>query len=85
MKKRTEIRVNGKLRMVIEKYASGEDKVKEAILKVMGSDWEFKDFNKKRQFPGRGLRILSNEETKKILLNSFEGEKRWIRKRKMVL
>lgn len=35
--------VNGKKRIIIERSASGEDKVKDAILRVMGDEYEFKD------------------------------------------
>ncbi|KYH35873.1 hypothetical protein CLTEP_02660 [Clostridium tepidiprofundi DSM 19306] len=43
MQVRTEI-INGKRRICITKSASGEDKAREAVLKVMGNDeYEYKE------------------------------------------
>lgn len=35
--------VNGKTKMIIRKTCSGVDKTKEAVLRVMGPEWEYKD------------------------------------------
>lgn len=42
MKIKTEL-VNGKKRLIITKEASGVDKTKEAVLKVMGPGWSYKE------------------------------------------
>jgi len=42
MEIRTEI-VRGKRRIIIIESSSGVDKTKEAVLKVMGKDWEYKN------------------------------------------
>lgn len=41
--------VNGKKRIVMTKNISGVDKSKEAVLRVMGSGWEFEETNKKKE------------------------------------
>lgn len=42
MEIKTEI-VNRKKKIIITRAASGEDKVREAILLVMGKGWEYKE------------------------------------------
>ncbi|MEW9093985.1 MAG: hypothetical protein AB2417_02785 [Clostridiaceae bacterium] len=41
MQIRTEL-IDGKKRIIVTKEASGIDKTKEAVLKVMGPGWEYK-------------------------------------------
>lgn len=38
--------LEGKKRMIIIRYASGIDKAKEAVLKVMGNEYEYMDSTK---------------------------------------
>ncbi|KIE47127.1 hypothetical protein U732_1090 [Clostridium argentinense CDC 2741] len=42
MQVKTEI-INGRRRLIITKGVSGVDKTKEAVLAVMGSEWEYED------------------------------------------
>lgn len=42
MKYKSEI-VDGKRRMIITRSISGVDKTKEAVARVMGKDWEYKE------------------------------------------
>lgn len=48
MQVRTE-KVCGKKRIIIIRRATGEDKVKEAILAVMGPGWEFGEDTKQEE------------------------------------
>lgn len=41
--------MNGKRKMIIIRSASGEDKIKDAILLVMGPGWEFPEDTQKEQ------------------------------------
>lgn len=46
MQIRSEI-IDGKKRIVITRTTSGVDNTKEAVLKIMGKGWEYKDQNNK--------------------------------------
>lgn len=41
LKAKSEI-INGRKRIIFSRQASGVDKTKEAVLKVMGGEWEYK-------------------------------------------